>query len=175
MGIQERIQYVMQLERLTAKDFADILGVQRSSISHLVSGRNKPSIDFLEKFLEKFPKYNPVWFISGKGEPKMLIEKETAEKNDIKSAKTVNKIVQHSIFEQPEELKKHEEYTINNVLIDPVTAVNNEISSHEIEEKAKVQNHVTIDVEPPGREIERIVLFFTDGTFETYNEKKKNR
>jgi len=51
---------------LSASEFADRIGVQRSSISHILSGRNKPSIDFLEKIKTAFPEADLNWLVSGK-------------------------------------------------------------------------------------------------------------
>lgn len=66
MSIQNRIQMIMRMNNLNASQFADKIGVQRSSISHIISGRNKPSLDFLQKTLDKFPRVNADWLITGK-------------------------------------------------------------------------------------------------------------
>jgi transcriptional regulator with XRE-family HTH domain len=52
---------------LNASAFADKIGVQRSSLSHLLSGRNKPSLDFILKILEVFPDVDLYWILNGKG------------------------------------------------------------------------------------------------------------
>ena len=65
--MKERIVQLLDLEQLTPSKFADIIGVQRSSVSHVISGRNKPSFDFLEKTLKAFPGLNAEWLIMGKG------------------------------------------------------------------------------------------------------------
>jgi transcriptional regulator with XRE-family HTH domain len=52
---------------LSPSTFAERIGVQRSSVSHILSGRNKPSVDFLEKILHAFPRVNVEWLITGKG------------------------------------------------------------------------------------------------------------
>jgi transcriptional regulator with XRE-family HTH domain len=51
---------------LNASAFADKIGVQRSSLSHLLSGRNKPSLDFILKILDVFPDVDLYWMINGK-------------------------------------------------------------------------------------------------------------
>ena len=51
----ERLKNVMEYYNLTATALADSIAIQRSSISHLLSGRNKPSLDFVMKVLEKYP------------------------------------------------------------------------------------------------------------------------
>ena len=65
--MQDRILKILTGNQLSATRFADIIGVQKSSISHILSGRNKPSFDFIEKILIKFPYINPEWLILGKG------------------------------------------------------------------------------------------------------------
>lgn len=66
-NMQERLQEILTNERLTPARFAELVGVQRSSVSHILSGRNKPSLDFLQKTLVNFEHINPDWLISGKG------------------------------------------------------------------------------------------------------------
>ncbi len=65
--LKDRILSFLKSEGISSGELADRIGVQRSSISHLLSGRNKPSYDFIFKFLESFPEVNAEWFISGKG------------------------------------------------------------------------------------------------------------
>lgn len=65
MSIKERIQLIIKMNNLTSSAFADQLGVQRSNISHILSGRNKPSLDLLEKIILTFPRVNAHWLITG--------------------------------------------------------------------------------------------------------------
>ena len=55
----------MRLNNLSASAFADEIGVQRSSISHILSGRNKPSLEFIQKVLKRYPKVDAGWLING--------------------------------------------------------------------------------------------------------------
>lgn len=57
---------VIKMNGMTNATFADTIGVQRSSISHVLSGRNKPSIDFIQKILEAFPKVDANWLVAGR-------------------------------------------------------------------------------------------------------------
>ncbi len=66
--IKDRILKFLTKQKLSSSRFAEIIGVQRSSISHILSGRNKPSLDFLQKILSNFPNLNSDWLILGKGE-----------------------------------------------------------------------------------------------------------
>ena len=65
MLIQERLQLILKMHNLTPSAFADKLGVQRSNVSHVISGRNKPSLDFLEKIILNFPRVNAHWLLTG--------------------------------------------------------------------------------------------------------------
>ena len=62
-----RIQKIMNYYSLTASALADQLAVLRSSISHLLSERNKPSLDFVLKIVNKYPEIDLYWLLYGKG------------------------------------------------------------------------------------------------------------
>ena len=65
MGIVERIKQLMHDNELSAAAFADTIGVQRSSISHILSERNKPSLDFILKILHAYPSVSVEWLLKG--------------------------------------------------------------------------------------------------------------
>jgi len=65
--MKERLIQLLDLEQISPSKFADIIGVQRSSVSHILSGRNKPSFDFLQKTLKAFPGLKADWLIQGEG------------------------------------------------------------------------------------------------------------
>lgn len=65
--MKDRIAHIMRAKNLKASDFAVLLGIQPSGISHILSGRNQPSLDFIKKLKETFPEYNLDWIIFGKG------------------------------------------------------------------------------------------------------------
>lgn len=62
-----RLQEIINYHSLTASSFARSIDVQRSSISHLLSGRNKPSLDFVMKVLNTYKDVDLNWFIKGEG------------------------------------------------------------------------------------------------------------
>jgi transcriptional regulator with XRE-family HTH domain len=65
--MKERIILLIKAKNLTAAQFADEIGVQKSSISHIISGRNNASLDFIQKVLLCFPEVNMEWLMFGKG------------------------------------------------------------------------------------------------------------
>ena len=68
-AIVSRIEEVRKNHQLTAASFATKIGVQRSAISHILSGRNKPSLEFLMKIYDSFDEVNLEWLILGKSSP----------------------------------------------------------------------------------------------------------
>ncbi len=111
-----RLKKVMEYHRLTASLFADKIAVQRSSISHILSGRNKPSLDFILKVTSTFKDVDIYWLLNGKGTfPKKIIETGTTSS---------------PLFQEPE------------------------IASTQQTEK----------------KIQRIVVFYSDGTFDEYKK-----
>ena len=63
----KRLEEILQYYGFSAASFADKINVQRSSISHLLSGRNKPSLEFVLKVVKSFPEVNLYWLLNGKG------------------------------------------------------------------------------------------------------------
>ncbi len=89
----------MKLNNLSASAFAEKIGVQPSSISHILSGRNKPSLEFVEKILTQFPNVSADWLINGntkiEASPKPMEVKTKKESPPTPSSsnKQVKKIV----------------------------------------------------------------------------------
>lgn len=74
----KRLQKVIDFYGETASSFSEKIGVQRSSISHILSGRNKPSLDFVLKILSFYPEVELYWLLNGKGHfPSQKKETET--------------------------------------------------------------------------------------------------
>ena len=66
--MRDRILKIMEREGLTPSKFAESIGIQRSAMSHIISGRNNPSLDVLLKILERFTYVDSDWLLFGKGE-----------------------------------------------------------------------------------------------------------
>jgi transcriptional regulator with XRE-family HTH domain len=72
MVMIDRILALLKTKGLSPSQFADAIGVQRSAISHLISGRNNPSLDFVLKILKRYPDVNPAWLLNGSGEMELV-------------------------------------------------------------------------------------------------------
>jgi transcriptional regulator with XRE-family HTH domain len=118
----KRLEQILQYYGLTASAFADRIDVQRSSISHLLLGRNKPSLEFVLKVVKNFPEVNLYWFLNGKG---TFPPKEVAKDSPSSSY-------------PPKTYKE------------------------------------TVAVENEDREIEKIIIFYKDGSFSSFEERMAN-
>lgn len=104
MEIKDRLQMVMKMNNLTASAFADKIKVQRSSVSHILAGRNKPSLDFIQKLLNEFPRVNADWLISGKNnnsntaKPSVGNRVEVGPKESLSNSKTEKRIKKIIVF-----------------------------------------------------------------------------
>ena len=91
--MRERILKFIEISGYTAARFADDIGVQRSSVSHILSGRNNPSFDFIQKILLKYKQINAEWLLLGMGDifkegynerqPDLFHEANSEVKNDL--------------------------------------------------------------------------------------------
>ena len=63
-----RINLILQAKNITAKQFAEEIGIQPSGMSHILSGRNNPSLEFVNKVIRRYPEIDANWLLLGKGE-----------------------------------------------------------------------------------------------------------
>lgn len=137
-----RIQEIMQEKKLSPSQFAEEIGVQRSGISHLLSGRNKPSLEFIVKILTRFPDVNAAWLLFGKyqqEDPGKRTRPDDAQaKNDLQA---VPVSINEGLFSEP-----------------PSVAGPPVIEHEYISEEKKAK----------GRKIEKVLTFFQDKTFREY-------
>jgi transcriptional regulator with XRE-family HTH domain len=106
-----RINEILNQKKLTPSQFADAIGIQRSGMSHLLSGRNKPSLEFILKTLKAYPDIDPVWLLLGRNEDQSVtVKKSVDEIPDLRNNEESDAIheppaMEHKIIE-PEEQKR---------------------------------------------------------------------
>ena len=141
--MKDRLQQFLIEEALSPSKFADEIGVQRSSISHILSGRNNPGYDFIQKILKRFPNLNADWLLMGQG----------------KMYKTE---LQPSLFDtRPEK---------QNIDVNPPVSEVNSISpdTEFKQETSKIEKEILINTAGHEKTIERIVIFYADKSFHEY-------
>ncbi|OOG78490.1 helix-turn-helix transcriptional regulator [Flavobacterium sp. A45] len=140
----KRVEIILDYYSLNASSFADKIGVQRSSMSHLLSGRNKPSLDFILKIIDIFPDVDLYWILNGKG----VFPKKTEIDENLKS----NTIVSNLDAPTP---------------IDLFSEIPVPLGSNIVLPKSKQIDASTLNEK--GEEIEKIVFFYKNGSFKTYS------
>lgn len=152
----KRLELILDYYALNASLFADKIGVQRSSLSHLLSGRNKPSLDFILKIIDVFPEVDLYWILIGKGNfPKSESVSNLTEKIISPILPTNMNVIENKI-----ELQK-DLFSESNA---PVQEKNSEIKQY------LTPNNDVVSIDLTEKEIERIVVFYKNGTFKTYSE-----
>ncbi len=142
----KRLEIILDYYNLSASAFADKINVQRSSLSHLLSGRNKPSLDFIIKVIEVFPEVDLYWILNGKGSfPKTenIVTKVSEVENKSSSNPNTETNPELDLFSAEEKV------------VPPTLSDRNAIESFKSENNS-------------DEEIERIVVFFKNGTFKNY-------
>lgn len=135
--IGKRLKQILKEKEMNALEFSERVGIQRSSLSHLFSGRNKPSIDLLLKIKKQFPETDLDWLITG----------------------------EESIT--PVYFDKNQSIRVENEPKNVVTDVNKEVLKSDYQyinhEEGKLNKAIR-----EQHDIERIILFYTDGSFKEY-------
>ncbi|MCR5004081.1 MAG: helix-turn-helix transcriptional regulator [Bacteroidales bacterium] len=77
-----RLQQFLAAENISQSQFADVIGVARASVSHILAGRNKPGFDFIESMMRHYPSLNIEWLIAGSGKMYKTKEAPTRKPDD---------------------------------------------------------------------------------------------
>lgn len=106
----KKLEKIMAYYGLTATAFADELDFNRSTISHLLSGRNKPSLDFVIKLLQKFPEVEMSWLVFGKGN----FPSTSSKPAELKKTPPSNLPLDKDLFSRKEEINENQVPALKN-------------------------------------------------------------
>jgi len=142
--MNRRLQTILDIEHITASQLADTLGIQRGGVSHLLSGRNKPSFDFLDRILRKFPEISAEWLITGQGKPIREDYSSTSPNtsgtilnNNGNKADIQSNVIQQSLFDMP----------------------------YQESSGPKIENTPSTPPSSESKKPIRIIVYFSDGTY----------
>ncbi|RHJ87732.1 helix-turn-helix transcriptional regulator [Parabacteroides sp. AM08-6] len=145
--MKERILKIMDREGLTPSKFAESIGIQRSAMSHIISGRNNPSLDVLIKILERYTYIDSDWLLFGKGE---MERKHSSTQPDLFTNTSINPPDVQVVPEYRKEMR-----------------VEIPSNSHE----HPVIEQITYP-ERLSKNVTKIMIFYSDNTFETFTPEK---
>ena len=156
MDINEKIREFIIYKDLQPSKLADELGISRPMMSHVLSGRNKPNIEIVMKILSKYPDLNPEWL---NGNAPNMFREGASQESYLQENRQENKYITPTI--QPNSTQN---------------LFNNQNNQQEIEEekteKIRFQENNEIQQKKSkkseGKTIEKIIVFYTDKSFDTY-------
>lgn len=163
----DRINLLLKAKNITARQFAEEIGIQPSGISHILSGRNNPSLDFVLKVMKRWPEINISWLMFGKGEMYVSpseMQQSTVQEQPVVHETTESQQDEYDLFSQPaftaEELvtqndnnsvhkvkmqqsEKQNVSTIDKIKAVPYTPTNNLPEDQSIVTKKETKNNET--------------------------------
>lgn len=167
MNERDRIELLMKCYELSPSQFADRTGIQRASVSHILSGRNKPSLEVMLKIYDAFPGIDMKWLMTGTGEEPVNDKSE---------------IIQNTLFSDEKISKPHVE--IVDSVMEPASERPTEQSRpvFQVQPSRQTQSRVLRksaqgrQLQPQQsvqRRIKEVRIFYTDGTYETLLPEKQ--
>lgn len=148
--MKDRILAVMEHEGLTPSKFAEAIGIQRSAMSHIISGRNNPSLDVLLKILERFTYVDSDWLLFGKGN---MMRQHVLTNPDL----FTNTVINQPGGQETSEYRK--EIRVETPVNTPKLPVIEQI----------------ICTEKSSRNVSKIMIFYSDNTFDTFTPEKNKK
>lgn len=150
--MKDRLALFLEAQDMKAGRFAQIMSIQPSNVTHIISGRSKPGFEFISNMLTNFPELNPDWLILGTGDmyrhPKTTNVNKTSEQDSLTLDFPAEIAEEHPSTAEPESETSEKQTTVHT------------------EEKPKNSTERTED-----DEIEAIILFHKDGTFSKYRQR----
>lgn len=163
-SVKNRIQKLMESEQLTPASFAKVIEVNPSAISHILNDRNKPSLDILTKILNNFRLLNSEWLIMGSGE--MYKSDKQSDKPVYTSTLFDSETAQSD--SQPSQVaeKTYPYYKTTTHVIDE----DDEPAEYKRITPPVVEKEIIkeVMVKAPEKKIQRIIVYYTDNTFEEF-------
>ncbi|MBS5796469.1 MAG: helix-turn-helix transcriptional regulator [Dysgonomonas mossii] len=161
--MKDRIKLIMDNEHLTPSAFADKLQLGRAVISHILNGRNNPSLDVVSRILSKMDYIDSDWLLTGNGK---MYKTDNREKSHISTSTIpVNSNLHPDLFSLNE---------ISQLSDKPEPEYRKEII---VEKPQKVEEDIVkqsvIYQKAPERKVTKIIIYYSDSTFETFNADNK--
>ena len=147
--MKDRIKQIIEREKLSSKEFANLCEIQVSNVSHLLSGRSKPSLDTIQKILAAFPTLNTDWLMTGmlpmykheKLSQPDLFDLFPTEESNIQVSEPQNRV---NVVSKPAQTTENQTITTNTIVKEVIKEI-------------------------PPKKIQRIVVYYTDNTFDEFS------
>jgi len=145
MDLNDKVKQILIDKSISPSHFADEIGVQRSSVSHILAGRNKPSLDIVQKIIRRYPDLGMEWIMDEEELPDIELDRRVNNQGNSRQKSSVPS---------------------NSALLESSEKKSPDISTVQRNLEAK-ENSRTV-FETVQKSIERILIFYSDGTFKQY-------
>lgn len=149
--MKEKLRILMQNEKLTASRLADILEIKPAGVSHILSGRNNPSFELICKIVNRFPQINPYWLL---GDSEQIYNSSATESTqaDVQNGASVGGAVAGDLFNMAESSASLNSTRSDEGAAKPMAEISRIVGS--------------------STDIEKIVVFYADKSFESFTPRK---
>ncbi|MEI8086485.1 MAG: helix-turn-helix transcriptional regulator [Paludibacter sp.] len=161
MDIKEKIEKIMEKEQMNSAQFAATIGIQGSTLSHILNGRNNPSLDVLTKILKYFQTISSDWLLMDLGsmyrtekQPQMPSLFENIDETTSKSSSSDQNYAQKSNVQSATIQQNNPLFQENPIQLTP----------------EPLQNYKAI-IESPSKSVRKIIVYYTDNTFQEFETK----
>jgi transcriptional regulator with XRE-family HTH domain len=161
MDEKDRIEKVMLTEGMNSAQFAAEIGIQGSTLSHILNGRNNPSLDVLKKVLNRFRTVSSDWLILGVGSM-YRSEKQSQAPTLFDS---INENSSKSAISEPIIVEK---------VVSPSDVIQQntpQIPEAAIQQTPEARSIINSVVETPAKSVRKIIVYYTDNTFQEFETK----
>lgn len=165
MDERSRIEKVIEMSNLNSGQFAIQIGVQNSTLSHILNSRNNPSLDVLKKILNRFPNISSDWLILGQGA--MLREEKKSQRLSLfDDEEENNSLSEHLVPNSSQNQESEIEATSVQMLKSEPDPIYRASSSPKTPEKM-----VSPSKGSDQKLVKKIILYYTDNTFQEFESK----
>ncbi|RXK52429.1 helix-turn-helix transcriptional regulator [Aquirufa rosea] len=164
MNLSQKIELLIQKKQISSSQFADKIGIPRSSVSHILSGRNKPSLDVVQKILKAYPELSA---------EELLFEDRMLSIGTASSSKTESIIgTGPSLFDAPNPSPSESDKNSlpEQTIVQSNLRRNRESAKNTIQPSSSplpdpVYSQAMISRNHVNKKIERVIIFYSDGSF----------
>ncbi len=174
MNERDRIEMLMRCYNLSPSQFATKTGIQKASVSHILSGRNKPSLEVMLKIYDAFPAVDIKWLMTGEGDEPVaqaaaavLAPSAAKEEADSSGVRSITPVAtgEETLFPATDFVVS--EITAPKQVPPPRQPVVVKSTSERQYKRSAPARSAAGQQQTPLRRIKEIRVFYTDGTYET--------
>jgi DNA-binding XRE family transcriptional regulator len=166
-----RIMRIMEEEKMNATQFAETIGIQRAAMSHILNGRNNPSVDVISKIIDRFDTINPGWLLNGKGPMHVAAQSINSSENygNRHDGNEIDFTTEATLFDEMYRAPKTgSESSADRVSSESRMRTTRETIKSMQKETDNTEKEVFVYKDRQTKMVDKILIFYSDHTYETF-------